>query len=839
MTAPPPPPPLPPPGARSATLALIRSSPRLRAGLLLLGGLILTALAVVLVLLLAGPDDARGMGTTPATLADGRAPAAAPTQMIELSEAEFRLRPRDAWQPVPLPDTWARRGLASAGLGHYRIEFTLGARPAGLWVLCIPSMSRVHELRLNGELLGGALIDPFERPPGDTGGRDHLVSVPPHLLQAGLNRIELSVVHSRNAGLSMLMLGPAQALPTGARLIHQMDWIPSSLYLVGAGLAVFMLAIWWRRPSERICGQFGLIWMLCILMHLLVLLSPPQPDALHDGLLLLLQIGTLALGAAIALRLSGRLQSASAGVAQATLLLMVALALWGALTGVLDAVRLWLHPVLILVCALLMPLAWSGCRRLPGPARLLLAGLLAALLIAAGHDHLVWMGLSSVMDHYWLPLALPLALLAIGSLMIRRLVEALRQVEQLNADLERRVAERTAALQQANQAKTRFLASASHDLRQPVVTISLLIDLLREQVPAPLRPMTDRVDEAVSSMEDLLKGLLDLSRLEAGTVRPRPQQVALQPLFDAIATHEGETARRKGLKLRFRPSGATVVSDPVLLDQILRNLVSNAVRYTEHGGVLVGVRRRGERLQLDVIDTGVGIAQEDQDAVFEEFVQLDTPIGRPRRTLGDSSRGLGLGLSIVQRSCALLGHRLLLNSRPGRGSRFSVQLDSATPLPALPVPALPRRLPLQGLRLTVVEDEPAVQDALRARLQAWGAVVQCHDGLAPLRHQLAQRPRGHSGIDLLITDHRLRGASGLDVVEAVRSYGGPVPVLVITGDTSPGDLSLLSASGLQVLHKPFRAEALLAAIEQVLATAETFGITAARAAPGSPASRRG
>jgi signal transduction histidine kinase/ActR/RegA family two-component response regulator len=801
-----------------------------------LAGLVLVPLMVVLGLLLTGPGDARGRGD-PSSL--GEAQAQAPLRMIELTEAEFRLRPRDAWQPVPLPDTWARRGLADTGLGHYRIEFTLGARPAGLWVLCIPRMSRVHELRLNGELLGGALIDPFERPPGDTGGRDHLVSVPPHLLQAGLNRIELSVVHSRNAGLSMLMLGPPQAMPAGARLIHQMTWIPASLYLVGAGLAVFMLAIWWRRPSERTCGQFGLIWMLCLLMHGLVRLSPPQPDALHDGALLLLQIAALALGASIVLRLSGRLQSASAGVVQATLLLMVALALWGASTGVLDEVRLWLHPMLILVCALLMPLAWSGCQRLPGPARLLLAGLLLGLLIAAGHDHLVWVGMSSVMDHYWLPLALPLALLAIGSLMIRRLVEALRQVEQLNADLERRVAERTAALQQANQAKTRFLAAASHDLRQPVVTISLLIDLLREQVPVPLRPMTDRVDEAVSSMEDLLKGLLDLSRLEAGTVRPRPQSVALQPLFDAIAAHEGETARRKGLKLRLRPSPATVVSDPVLLEQILRNLVSNAVRYTERGGVLVGVRRRGERLQLDVIDTGVGIAQEDQDAVFEEFVQLDTPIGAPRRALGDSSRGLGLGLSIVQRSCALLGHRLLLNSRPGQGSRFSVQLESVTPLPALPAPALPRRLPLQGLRLTVVEDEPAVQDALRARLQAWGAVVQCHDGLAPLRHQLAQRPRGHSGIDLLITDHRLRGASGLDVVEAVRSYGGPVPVLVITGDTSPGDLSLLSASGLQVLHKPFRAEALLAAIEQVLATAETFAVLTGRAAPGSPPRRRG
>ncbi|MDQ5896530.1 MAG: hypothetical protein QG612_616 [Pseudomonadota bacterium] len=756
---------------------------------------------------------------------------------LDLTEAQFRRRPRDDWRGVPLPDTWARRGLAGDGLGHYRIEFSLPARPAGLWELCVPRLSRVHELRVNGELLSGALIDPFARPTGDTRGREHLIRVPPHLLQAGANRIDLSVMHSRDGGLSMLVLGAPDAMQSSRRLTALTTGLPGALHLVGAGLAGVMLVIWWRRPSERLSGRFALVWMLCILIHALLVLAPAAPDPWHDGALVLLQIAALAVGAAIVLGLDGSPPLRWRALLPASTIVMTGLALGGALTGTLDLMRTGLHPVMILASALLLPRVWCGSQRLPARARLVVNALLAALLVAAAHDHLVWLGLSSVMDLYWLPMLLPVVLLAIGSQMIRRLVEALRQVEQLNVDLERRVVERTAALQQANQAKTRFLAAASHDLRQPVVTISLLIDLLREQVPPPLRPMTERVDEAISSMEDLLKGLLDLSRLEAGTVHPRPQPVALQPLFDAIATHEGETARRKGLRLRFRPSAATVVSDPVLLEQILRNLVSNAVRYTDRGGVLVGVRRRGERLQIDVVDTGIGIAPQDQDAVFEEFIQIDTPIGTPRRSLGDSSRGLGLGLSIVQRSVALLGHRLLLNSRPGQGSRFSLQLDSALPLPALPAQATPRRLPLQGLRLTVVEDEPAVQTALRERLQAWGAVVQCHDGLAPLRHQLAQRPRGHSGIDLLITDHRLRGATGLDVVEAVHSYGGPVPVLVITGDTSPGDLALLSASGLQVLHKPFRAETLLVAIEQVLATAETF--TAARSGPGFPASRPG
>jgi len=226
-------------------------------------------------------------------------------------------------------------------------------------------------------------------------------------------------------------------------------------------------------------------------------------------------------------------------------------------------------------------------------------------------------------------------------------------------------------------------------------------------------------------------------------------------------------------------------------------------------------------LHIEVWDTGHGIPEALQHTVFEEFVQIadqpgERPVARHTASHRDGSRGLGLGLSIVQRSAALLGHRLLLRSRLDRGSCFSVEVPrTRTPLKT-PIAVEVEAQPLQGLRLTIVEDEPAVQAAMRARLEAWGAIVRTHDGLAMLRQHLSSLPRGHVGIDLLITDHRLRGSTSVEVVEAVRRYGGPVPVLVVTGDTAPDDLSLLAASGLQVLHKPFRADALLAAIMQSL-----------------------
>ena len=748
-------------------------------------------------------------------------PRTSPTA-IALREALFTHDLRTAPTSVPLPDTWSARGLNDAGIGHYRGRITLDAVPTAMWALCLSRLSDVHEVRLNGWLVSGAVLDRVD--PAAAGGhpRAHWISLPPHLLRAGVNHLELSVAYSSRGGLSTVVVGPAETMVEGYETeLHLSVMLPVWLNVAGAALAVFLLLIWWRRPAERLLGSFGAMWLLiagCNIAHYHVDLgNATSPDL--SAAYFALQVLSGALLCRSAMVLSGHRDSIAYGVLQVSTAVLLVLAVWGSLTDSLDLVRAGSYPLLFIGTALSLVPLWEQTRRLRPPLRAALVVAVLGSVFAALHDYLYWRGMTSVMDAYWLPYALPVSLAIVGGVMIKRLVGALHQVEQLNADLERRVVERTEALQQANLAKTRFLTAASHDLRQPVVTIGLLIDLMREQVPLALRPMIDRVNEAVSSMEDLLKGLLDLSRLEAGTVRPRLQTVPLQPLFDAIASHDGETARRKGIVLRFRPTAESGLSDPVMLEQILRNFVSNAVRYTDSGGVLVAARRRGEDLCIEVWDTGHGIPASHQRTVFEEFVQLANPPGarpvaRHASPGGDGSRGLGLGLSIVQRSAALLGHRLALRSRQDHGSCFSVRVPRATQRlsPLASVASDPQ--PLKGVRLTVVEDEPAVQAALRARLEAWGAVVETHHGLTPLRRSLAARPRGHVNIDLLITDHRLRGATGIEVIEAVQRYGGPVPTLVITGDTAPDDIALMAARGLQVLHKPFRADALLAAIQR-------------------------
>jgi signal transduction histidine kinase/ActR/RegA family two-component response regulator len=434
------------------------------------------------------------------------------------------------------------------------------------------------------------------------------------------------------------------------------------------------------------------------------------------------------------------------------------------------------------------------------------------VVVAGVHDYLYQQGRLALTEQWWLPFATPLMVLAFSVLMVRRVVSAMSQVEVLNQTLEQRVKDRTEALAVAHAAKSRFLAAASHDLRQPVVTIGLLVGLLREQITTPaLRSMVVKVDEAVAAMESLLAGLLDLSRLESGTVRARWQRVPLQALFDAVAVHESETARRKGLALRVRPTDLAVQADPVLLEQIVRNLVSNAVRYTDVGGVLLAARRSGPgQLSIQVWDTGPGIAPDKQAAVFEEFVQLDNP-------QRDRSKGLGLGLAIVQRSAALLHAPLQLRSRLGRGSCFSFTLGLADGATAQVPARAPDERWLAGMQIVLVEDDMAVREALVTRLQAWGAQVRAHAEPRALRQALDALQPGERQADLLITDLRLPGGTGFDVVDLARRRFGPLPVLVITGNTAPTELAQLEARQVPVLHKPFRADELRSALSLALA----------------------
>jgi len=740
--------------------------------------------------------------------------AAEPSPSLRLAQAEFAPAATGPWTPVALPDTWSRRGRPGPGRGFYRIEFELAARPEGLWALRFERLSTHHELRVNGELVSGALPVAVALPRRPI---PLLATVPPALLRAGRNRIEIEVDNGVRAGLSAIEIGPAAAVEHDFLTGYHLDvTLPQMLNVASGGVCLLMLFLWWRRRAEVAVGSFAVLGLLTSARNVAYYrVDTAWPVALVDFLYFAAQVASVVLLGFFAMALAARrprgLRAALLGGGALALTIGAA----AAATQQMHLARALTYPLLLLLALPSLALVARRAREMRTPA---LLGLLAALVLVLGagvHDYFYQQGHTSVMDGYWLPFAVPVALVAFAGGLLQRVVGALRQVEELNQTLEQRVRERTHELQLANQAKTRFIAAAGHDLRQPVATIGLLLGLLREQIAEPAqRALAQRAEDAVVSMEALLSGLLDLSRLESGTLRPRLKNVPLQPLFDAIASHAAEAARRKGLVLRIRPTRLAVRSDPLLLEQILRNFVANALRYTDGGGVLLAARAAGDGgVRLQVWDTGRGIPADRQAAVFDEFVQLE-PGGSERH------QGLGLGLAIVRRSAALLGAPIGLVSRPGRGSCFELRVPrvGANRVAAAAGVARPETGDplLTGLDVVLVDDDAAVREALSARLVAWGAQVHAFDAPHSLRLALDALPPLRRRAGLLITDQRLPGGSGLDVVEIARRRFGTLPALVITGDTAPQDLARLAASGLAVLHKPFRADQLRAAIRAVL-----------------------
>ena len=734
--------------------------------------------------------------------------AAEPDRVVEVLEARFQRGEATAIdEAVRLPDTWALRGLLPRGAGRYRLSFELAQAPTQMWALRIDRISSMHQVVVNDRLVHvGRDLEPFTARP-----IAQLIDLPPDVLHAGANEIRIEVDYRNRAGLSALEIGPQQRVRADyVRHIALSETLPESLNIAGAAFGLFMLAIWSRRRSEVAIGWFGALCMLVSVRNYcyFVVDGVPLPGGVSDWLYYMAQLGSTLLFGRFALALSGRHWRWFDRALKAAALVLPPCALL-AIGMAQQGLRGLTYPLLI---ALALPSLWlvfSYARQVRQYGLLVLLTGLAMVLVGGVHDYLYQQGYVSVLGGYWMPYATPLALASFAIVLVNRLVQALSDVELLNASLERRVAERTHELEIANAAKTRFLAAASHDMRQPVVTIGLLIGLLREQlVAAPLRAMVDRLHEAAASMETLLKGLMDLSRLESGTITPRLQPVALTPLFEAIDLHEQPAAAAKNLKLRFRRTPLAVLSDPVLLEQIVRNLVDNAVRYTDRGGVLVGVRlRRPDRVLLQVWDSGRGIAPQAQASVFEEFVQLDNP-GR------DRNKGLGLGLAIVQRSVRLLRQRITLRSTPGRGSCFMLELPLAphgAPVAAAPVAPT---LPLRGTLVWLIEDDAAVRDAMSARLRHWGARV------LPLacRAELQQRLDDDAPMPtLIVSDQRLPDGTGVDCVNLIRAHAGrAVAAVLVTGDTAPADLALLAKTGLPVLHKPFSAAVLLQLLQEAL-----------------------
>ncbi len=356
------------------------------------------------------------------------------------------------------------------------------------------------------------------------------------------------------------------------------------------------------------------------------------------------------------------------------------------------------------------------------------------------------------------------------------LLEELR-IEKRAAEEARREAE------VANRAKTQFFTAASHDLRQPLHAMGLFAEALRQRTHEPeVAHLVNSINASVDALEGLFSELLDITRIDAGGVEVRPQHFEIEDILRKLRLHYEPTAFEKGLALNLRGGRRVVYADPLLVERIVRNLVSNAIRYTNDGGVLVAARPRGGKVIVQVWDSGLGIRAEEQARVFEEFYQVpNTPAVAPHQR-----KGLGLGLAIVKRLADLMGAPISLRSQPGRGTVFTLELPAGErPKPQLGGASragLPG-LTLAGRVIVVVEDEPAVRSGLEVLLQGWGATLHSFDSVAECEVWAADPSVPKP--DLCIVDYRLeQGRNGVEAIAALRArFGAALPAIVVTGST--------------------------------------------------------
>lgn len=381
-----------------------------------------------------------------------------------------------------------------------------------------------------------------------------------------------------------------------------------------------------------------------------------------------------------------------------------------------------------------------------------------------------------------------------------------QQIEQATAELR----ERKEEAERANAAKTRFVAAASHDLRQPLHALGLFVSRLAQLRHGPeVQPLVQHIDASVQALQDLLDTLLDISRLDARLVTASPVDFPVADLFSRLALEYGGPVEEKGLKLDIRRSNLWLHTDPGLLMRVLINFVANALRYTQRGGILVACRRRGNRATIQVWDTGIGIPAEHLDAVFAEYVQL----GNPER---DKAKGLGLGLAICDRLARLLGLKIGVRSNPGRGSVFWVDVPLGQPAVA------PRPEPLELLpnvlmdgTVVVLEDESNSPASMFGLVASWGCLTirasSSDDAIALCEEECAMP-------DMVIADYRLPGGEdGVAAVQNLRKRFGPAPALVIAADLDERLSAAAAIPELRLLVKPVRPGKLRAIVQQTLA----------------------
>lgn len=406
---------------------------------------------------------------------------------------------------------------------------------------------------------------------------------------------------------------------------------------------------------------------------------------------------------------------------------------------------------------------------------------------------------------------------------------AASELAQINEELEQRVRDRTEELTRVNQelelarqvaesanlSKTRFLAAASHDILQPLNAARLYASTLNEtEMPPDATKFAANIDRSLEAVEDILGALLDISRLDAGALKAEPSVFALQDMFEQLAVEFGPAAQERELELRFVKTSLAVRTDRKLLKRLLQNLVSNAVKYTRTGGVLVGVRRKGQGFTVAVYDTGIGMGQKEQRQVFDEFKRLDDG--------ARTASGLGLGLSIVERIATVLELDVGLSSQPGSGSCFSVSVPAAPHAVADSEIASPRtksasvgrahQSDLTGVIICCIDNEPTILEGMSGLLSRWGANAVTGATAAEISQKLHQ---GNLEPELVLADYHLDEGTGIDAVKELRvKLGSALPAVLVTADRSPEMQERAKQHGIAILNKPVKPAALRAMIAQ-------------------------
>jgi histidine kinase len=398
---------------------------------------------------------------------------------------------------------------------------------------------------------------------------------------------------------------------------------------------------------------------------------------------------------------------------------------------------------------------------------------------------------------------------------------AARDLRTLATTLEQRVEQRTQELQEAkreaeraNRSKTRFVTAAIHDLQQPLNAARLFVSAVRDRLTEPEgRELARNVEDSLAAQDSILSSLLDISRLESGAMPTHVRDLPVAAMFDALGREFGILAQAKALELRCLKTLAVVRSDEALLRRILQNFISNAIRYTRRGGVLLGCRRRGNTLRIEVWDTGPGIPECHWQEIFEEFRRLDDAVEQ-------AHGGTGLGLAIVERIARLLGHSVGVRSRVGRGSMFSLTLplgEAACVVASSEAPQPQDDSVLHGRVVWCVDDDPHMREAVRVLLERWGCRVTTAAGAS----DGTQMATTSAAPDLLILDYHFGEQSGPEVLSALSEHWRKSPaVILVTAEHDPAVENEARARGWEFLHKPLRPPSLRALMKQVLVRSE-------------------